>query len=122
MKDLARFVWMLREELRDIASKVGWYVGRVYRGVSGILPSRFNVGEKATFPSFTSTSRDAAAAANFSSAQGVIFVIDLQTGCGVKIDDYSKFKGEQEVLLRPYCNYVVTRIEGNKVYLTVTQP
>ena len=113
---------MLREELCDIASKVGWYVGRVYRGVPGLSPSSFKVGHKAKFPSFTSTSRDVAKASTFSSAQGVIFVINLQTGCGVKIDEYSEYKDEQEVLLRPYCNYEVTRIEGNKVYLTVTQP
>lgn len=123
LKDLAEYVWMLREQLRHLATQYGWHVGLVYRGIRGVNASDFHVGQAGKFPSFTSTSQNRDIAEGWiSTSAGVVLIITLRDGCGASIENISKYPGEQEVLLRPYCNYTVTKIEGKKVYMNVSPP
>jgi hypothetical protein len=123
LKQFGRFVWLLREQIRCIATENNaWFVGTVYRGISAQSPDIYDAGKGGKFPSFTSTSTNSSIASNFSGGRGVLLIIDLRDGCGVEIKDYSQFSAENEVLLRPYVNFVVTRKNGNHVFMTVTQP
>jgi hypothetical protein len=59
---------------------------------------------------------------NFAGPHGTCFVYNVRPGCGSAIANYSIYPSEDEVLLRPYCRYVVENVVPGAVVMSVLPP
>ena len=87
---------------------------KVYRGVTYDVTDAF-VGQPFHFTNFASTSQAESVADNFLgsvSGSRTLFVIET-TYKGGKIAEFSRYPGEEEVLIPPCEKFLVTRIQHN---------
>lgn len=92
------------------------YSGVVYRGVEGINVSDYagSIGSTVKYDAYTSTSKDSGRAESYGKS-GVVFVIQSRTG--KDIESKSSHSYEKEVLFKRNTEFIVERVEGNKVHL-----
>ena len=94
----------------------------VYKGIN--KPSSnidWKIGDEFCFAEFLSTSKNFFIAKRFALGN-IILVIRLRSTrqeCDYckYIEDITQYKGEEEVLINPYCLYKVKKIKGNTFYL-----
>lgn len=125
LEGMGVYVWMCREQIRAVASVKGWFTGTVWRGVPDFSIDDFvnRVGQSAYYPSFTSTSLSRRLADDWRK-DGVLFEMEVSSGCGAEVAEYSFFPNEQEVLMRPYCQFTITNVDEDSrtVWLNLTPP
>ena len=95
----------------------------VYRGIGVKLPYTLEIGQNFYFREFLSTSKDYNIAKGFSNNGTLIVITILNNGINGKmnycrdIEPISAFPFEKEILFTSHCQFRVTNIENNVLYL-----
>ena len=97
-----------------IASMASYDDGTLYRGLRGVK-SKLKVGQTISFKDFSSASRREDVAEVFAE-NGILFEFQSWKN-GADIASISCYPNEEEVLLAPYQEYTVVRIDGPRVVL-----
>ena len=96
----------------------------VYRGIAVKLPYTLGIGQKFYFKEFLSTSKDFNIAKSFAHNGTLIIITISNNGINGKlnycrdIESISAFPQEKEILFTSHCQFRVTNIENNTLYLT----
>ena len=91
----------------------------LYRGMKNVQ-IKLAVGTPILFKEFVSTSKSRKVAQGFASQSGVLFEIDGGDVTGADVAKFSPYPEEEEILLAPYQQFVVTAIKGNVVKMQST--
>ena len=103
--------------LNNMLKKAPKYKGTVYRGVDvRISDLNLSIGDITTTKSFTSSTTLQTVAKEYAENKGSIFVI--QPKSGVNISKFSFQPEESEILFSKGVKFKVTKIQGNKVFLS----
>ena len=117
------YVWCLHKAITQSISNVpnGTVV---YRGVNIQIPANIGIGNKFFFREFLSTSKDLNMAKSFSHGGTLMVITILNNNVNGKknycldIEQISAFPFEREIIFTSHCQFRVTNIENNILYLT----
>jgi len=96
----------------------------VYRGIdnSKIIAQHYTFGRKVHWRAYSSTTSNLTKASDFAGDNGVVLKMTVSTGKSIK--DYSQFPTEDEILLSPNMELVVSRamyVDGLQRFVELTQ-